>query len=88
MIEQGSRKEALNVIFPPTAPMHVVKFYSFMQKHIVLRAGEFGVVFRETKYNIAKLLEMEGYEYTIYKYFIDKYEEKLLEEYIEGKANK
>ena len=79
LIEKGSQKDKIKAIFLPDTPLHVVCFYQFIQKHIKLQVGEMGTSFRESRYNLSKLLEAEGYDYQIYQIFIDKYEDALLE---------
>lgn len=84
LIEPNSKKDSKEAIFFPESPLHVVRFFQTMGKYITLQTSESGVSFRESKYNLIKLFEREGYDYEIYQNFIEHYEKKLLEQYHES----
>jgi len=88
IIKPGSKEETLNAVFLPEAPRQVIKFFNFMQSHITLQSNGMGVELRESKEGLVKLLEKEGYDYSIYQNFIDTYENKLLEQHYEAQEDK
>lgn len=85
----GSKKETLWIVYLPPAPSHVIKFFNFLQTHITLDVtnvsmeGKVSVCFRESRYNLANLMEKEGYDYNIYQCFVDSFEEQLLLQHYE-----
>jgi len=72
---------------PPYAPPSVMKFFDFLRIHITLQSNGMGVGLRESRENIAKLMEREGYDYPIYINFVTDYENGLLESYYNKKEN-
>jgi len=84
LIRPGSAEERLNTIFLPNAPREAIRFFNFMQTHISLESNGMGVALRESKSDLAYLLEKEGYDYSIYQSFIDSYENKLLKQHYDS----
>ena len=94
LVIPGSKEETLNTIYLPFAPPPAINFFNFMQEHIKLditdvsMGGSVSVRFRENRSGLADLMEKQGYEYTIYQTFVDKFESKLLEQHYDSPDKK
>lgn len=90
IVTPGSREETINAIFLPFAPPQALNFFNFMQNHITLdttdisMSGQPSVRFRESRSGLAKLMQKQGYEYTIYQTFVERFENKLLEQHYDS----
>ena len=94
LVMPGSKEETINLIFLPFAPAQVINFFTFMQDHIKLdvtdvsMGGSVSVRFRENRSGLADLMQKEGYEYIVYKTFVDEFEEKLLSQHYDSTNKK
>jgi len=87
IIHPGSKEESMWVLFFPEVPSHVLAFFIFMQSHITLDYdGMGGAKLRESRHNLSELMEKEGYDYIIYKNFIEEFESKLIGQFYDAKA--
>ena len=90
LITPGSKTETLNAIFLPVVPKYVLNFFNFMQDHIKLNVtdvsmgGSVSVRFKENRSGLSSLMEKEGYEYAIYRTFVDEFEDKILEQHYDA----
>lgn len=83
----SSNKERLSIVYLPVTSPLAANFFSFLQTHITLDVanvsmeGIVSVSFRESRYNLAKLMKQEGYDYKVYQIFVDKFEDELLKQH-------
>ena len=85
IVTPDSRKETVEAFFTPFyVPQHIVGFFSFMKKHIVLVSDGMGVSFRETRAELSSLLKLNGYDYAVVENLINDFERNLLNQYYDS----
>jgi hypothetical protein len=68
-------------VYPKPCPTEPYIFFKFLQTHIQLESNGMGVGIRESRADIARLLDKEGFDYSMTQDFVDEFESKLYNQY-------